>query len=141
MLYMWDIEKIIEKTLHEHNLNINTEFDNNITAPMIYYISTNTIKFNYLKVNGYVAKINFKIKETDEDCVKIMIYHVLGYYINFEKNPYNISTLMYGDEKEKQPLLSKIDTNAWEYGRTLIPEQLLNSYDKVRELDKDFNGF
>jgi hypothetical protein len=43
---------------------------------------------------------------------------------------------MYGEEEEKEQLLSLIETNSWEYGRTLVPKQLLNSYDKVRELDK-----
>ncbi|MGE7768428.1 hypothetical protein [Peribacillus sp. NPDC096540] len=40
------------------------------------------------------------------------------------------------NEEEKEKLKSEIETNAWDYGRTLIPEQLLESYDKVRELDK-----
>ena len=39
-------------------------------------------------------------------------------------------------KKKKKSLKSEIETNAWEYGRTLVPEQLLESYDKVRELDK-----
>jgi hypothetical protein len=133
MLYAWNIEKIIKDTLDKHNLKINYEFNNNLTVPMSYNVSTNTIKFNYLQVNGYISKI--RIKETDENFVKIILYHVIGYYLDFKKNKHDLRILMYGDEGEIEELKSGIETNAWEYGRTLIPEQLLPSYDKVRELD------
>ncbi|WP_028402821.1 hypothetical protein [Ectobacillus panaciterrae] len=134
MLYTWNIEKVIKDTLDKHNLNINYEFNNNLTVPMSYNVSTNTIKFNYLQVNGYIS--NIRIKETDENFVKIILYHVIGYYLDFKKNKHDLRILMYGDEEEIEKLKSKIETNAWDYGRTLIPEQLLQSYDKVRELDK-----
>ncbi|MCM2535862.1 hypothetical protein NDK43_30725 [Neobacillus pocheonensis] len=136
LLYIWDIEKIIENTLREHNLDINYEFNNKLTAPMSYNVSHNTIRFNYLQVNGYKDQMNFKIKETDENFVKIILYHVLGYYLDFKKNKHDTRIIMYGEEEEKEQLLSLIETNSWEYGRTLVPKQLLNSYDKVRELDK-----
>ena len=134
MLYISDIEKIINNTLNEHNLDIIYEFDNNLSAPMSYNVSTNTIKFNYLQVNGYKGKI--RIKETEEDFVKIILYRMIGYYLDFKKNNHDLKILMYGHEEEKEKLKSEIETNAWDYGRTLIPEQLLESYDKVRELDK-----
>ncbi|MBX9957716.1 hypothetical protein H7T43_22900 [Peribacillus simplex] len=134
MLYISDIEKIINNTLNEHNLDIIYEFDNNLSAPMSYNVSTNTIKFNYLQVNGYKGKI--RIKETEEDFVKIILYRMIGYYLDFKKNKHDLRILMYGHEEEKEKLKSEIETNAWDYGRTLIPEQLLESYDKVRELDK-----
>lgn len=134
MLYISDIEKIINNTLNEHNLDIIYEFDNNLIAPMSYNVSTNTIKFNYLQVNGYKGKI--RIKETEEDFVKIILYRMIGYYLDFKKNKHDLRILMYGHEEEKEKLKSEIETNAWDYGRTLIPEQLLESYDKVRELDK-----
>ncbi|TDL89935.1 hypothetical protein E2R55_11380 [Vibrio vulnificus] len=134
MLYISDIEKIINNTLNEHNLDIIYEFDNNLRAPMSYNVSTNTIKFNYLQVNGYKGKI--RVKETEEDFVKIILYRMIGYYIDFKKNKHDLRILMYGHEEEKEKLKSEIETNAWDYGRTLIPEQLLESYDKVRELDK-----
>jgi len=38
MLYIWDIEKIIENTLSEHNLNIHFEFDNDLASPMSYNV-------------------------------------------------------------------------------------------------------
>ncbi|MBT2603808.1 hypothetical protein J7E55_12360 [Bacillus sp. ISL-53] len=134
MLYISDIEKIIKNTLNEHNLDIIYEFDNNLSAPMSYNVSTNTIKFNYLQVNGYKGKI--RIKETEEDFVKIILYRMIGYYLDFKKNKHDLRILMYGHEEEKEKLKSEIETNAWDYGRTLTPEQLLESYDKVRELDK-----
>ncbi|MEY8731496.1 hypothetical protein ABES23_22975 [Peribacillus frigoritolerans] len=134
MLYISDIEKIIKNTLNEHNLDIIYEFDNNLSAPMSYNVSTNTIKFNYLQVNGYKGKI--RIKETEEDFVKIILYRMIGYYLDFKKNKHDLRILMYGHEEEKEKLKSEIEINAWDYGRTLIPEQLLESYDKVRELDK-----
>ncbi|MFJ7992468.1 hypothetical protein ACIQY5_09710 [Peribacillus frigoritolerans] len=134
MLFISDIEKIINNTLNEHNLDIIYEFDNNLSAPMSYNVSTNTIKFNYLQVNGYKGKI--RIKETEEDFVKIILYRMIGYYLDFKKNKHDLRILMYGHEEEKEKLKSEIETNAWDYGRTLIPEQLLESYDKVRELDK-----
>ncbi|MEE3951168.1 hypothetical protein [Peribacillus frigoritolerans] len=134
MLYISDIEKIINNTLNEHGMDIICEFDNNLSAPMSYNVSTNTIKFNYLQVNGYKGKI--RIKETEEDFVKIILYRMLGYYLDFKKNKHDLRILMYGHEEEKEKLKSEIETNAWDYGRTLIPEQLLESYDKVRELDK-----
>ncbi|RRN70254.1 hypothetical protein EI200_14930 [Peribacillus simplex] len=134
MIYISDIEKIINNTLNENNLDIVYEFDINLSAPMSYNVSTNTIKFNYLQVNGYKGKI--RIKVTEEDFVKIILYRMIGYYLDFKKNKHDLRILMYGHEEEKEKLKSEIETNAWEYGRTLIPEQLLKSYDKVRELDK-----
>ncbi|WP_417899814.1 hypothetical protein ABN702_05890 [Bacillus haimaensis] len=136
MLYIWNIEKIINNTLQELKLNINVEFSDKLTAPMSYNVSTNTIKFNYIQINGYNAKINFKIKETDENFVKIMLYHQLGYYLEFRKNTRVLKTLIYGVEDEKEQLLAEIEVNSWEYGRTLVPDYLLKAYDQVRELDK-----
>ncbi|WP_394137650.1 hypothetical protein [Cytobacillus oceanisediminis] len=136
VLYIWDIEKIIKNTLAEHRLNINYEFNNKLNAPMNYNVSTNTIKFNYLQVNGYIAKINFKIKETDENIVKLLLYHEIGYYLDFKKNKHDIKTLMYGEDEEIAQLMSVIERNSWEYGRKLVPEHLVHAYDQVRELDK-----
>ncbi|WP_144553152.1 hypothetical protein [Bacillus sp. X1(2014)] len=136
MLYIRDIEKIIEHTLQEHKLTIDYEISNNLPAPMSFNVSTNTLKFNYLKINGYIANFNFKIKETDEDCVKIILYHQLGYFLDFKKNKHDLRIIKYGEDDEKAQLLTKIETNAWDFGRTLVPEKLLNSYDKVRQLDK-----
>lgn len=136
MLYIWDIVRIIEKTLHEQNLDIHYEFNNSLSAPMSYNVSTNTIKFNYLQVNGYIAKIHVKVKETDENLVRILLYHELGYYLDFKKNKYDVRILMYGDEEEKEKLTTEIEKNAWEYGRTLVPLQLLEAYDKVREVNQ-----
>jgi hypothetical protein len=136
MLYIRDIEKIIEHTLQEHKLNIDYEINNYLLAPMSFNISTNTIKFNYLQINGYIANIIFKIKESDEDCVKIILYHQLGYYLAFKNNKHDLRVLKYFEDEKKAQLLAKIETNAWDYGRTLVPERLVNSYDEVRELDK-----
>jgi hypothetical protein len=136
MLYIRDIEKIIEHTLQEHKLTIDYEINNNLLAPMSFNISTNTIKFNYLQINGYIANIIFKIKESDEDCVKIILYHQLGYYLAFKNNKHDLRVLKYFKDEKKAQLLAKIETNAWDYGRTLVPERLINSYDEVRELDK-----
>jgi hypothetical protein len=136
MLYIRDIEKIIEFTLQEHKLNIDYEFNNKLLAPMSFNVLTNTIKFNYLQINGYIANINFKIKETDEDCVKIILYHQLGYYLEFKNNKHDLRVLKYFEDEKKAQLLAKIETNAWDYGRTLIPERLIISYEKVREIDK-----
>ena len=136
MLYIRDIEKIIINTLQEHKLNIDYEINNKLVAPMSFNVSTNTIKFNYLQVNGYIANINFKIKETDEDCVKIILYRQLGYYLVFKENKHDLRVLKYFEDEKKAELLTRIETNAWEYGRTLVPDKLVNSYDKVREIDK-----
>lgn len=133
---MWNIEKIIKSTLQELKFNINVESSNKLTAPMSYNVATNTIKFNYLQINGYNGKLNFKIKETDENFVKLILYLQLGYYLEFRKNTRVLKTLIYGEEKEKEQLLAEIEENAWEYGRTLVPEYLLKSYDQVRELNK-----
>ena len=137
MLYIWDIEKIIKDILEELKLNhIKVEFSKELTTPMSYNVSTKTIKFNYIQINGYNAKINFKVKETDENFVKIILYHELGYYLEFRRNPRVLRILIYGEEKEKEQLLAEIEENAWVYGRTLVPDYLLKSYDQVRELDK-----
>ena len=136
MLYSWDIEKIIRNTLTELDLNIHYEFDNHLLSPMSYNVSTNTIKFNYLKVNGFISIINIHLKETTENYVKIILYHVIGYYLDFKKNKHDVRILIYGHEDEKEQLKSLIEWNAWEYGRTLVPPYLLNTYDKVREIDK-----
>lgn len=134
MLYIWNIEKIIKDVLDEHRLDINYEFDNQLPAHMSYNVSTNTIKFNYLQINGYRGKV--RIKESDENFVKILIYHEIGYYLSFKKNKHDLRTLIYGGDEEKEELMAVIENNAWEYGRTMVPEHLLESYDKVRELDK-----
>ncbi|WP_035333099.1 hypothetical protein [Cytobacillus firmus] len=139
MLYIWDIEKIILHTLNEQRLNINYEFSNTLASPMSCNVTTNTIKFNYLKVNGYIAKINFKIKETDENLVKLMLYHEIGYYLDFKKNKHDIRTLMYGEDDEKEQLMAEIEKNSWDYGREIVPEHLVNAYDQFRELDKVFS--
>ena len=137
MLQIWDIEEIIKNILIELKLeHIKVEFNNQLTTPMSYNVSTKTIKFNYLQINGYNAKINFKVKETDENFVKIILYHVLGYYLEYRKNPRVLRTLLYGEEEEKQQLLAEIEENSWECGRSLVPQYLLNAYDQVRELDK-----
>ncbi|MGG3471451.1 hypothetical protein ABES02_28785 [Neobacillus pocheonensis] len=136
MLFIWDIEKIITDTLKELKLKINVEFSDKLTSPMSYNVSTNTIKFNYIQINGYNAKINFKVKETDENFAKIILYHQLGYYLEFRKNPLVLKTLIYGKEEEKKQLLVEVEENAWEHGRTFVPVQLLRAYDQVRELDK-----
>lgn len=136
MLYIWDIEEIIKNTLKELKLDINYEMNNKLAAPMSYNVSTNTIKFNYLKINGYIANINFKIKETDEVCVKLILYHQLGYYLDFKKNKHDLRTILYGGDEEKEQLLAEIERNSWVYGRTVVPERLLNSYDKVCLIDK-----
>jgi hypothetical protein len=136
MLYIWNIEEIIKNTLNELQLDINYEMNNKLPAPMSYNVSTNTIKFNYLKINGYIANINFKIKETDEDCVRLILYHQLGYYLDFLKNKHDLRTILYGGDEEKEQLLAEIEKNSWKYGRTLVPEKLVNSYDKVYIIDK-----
>lgn len=133
---MWHIEKIINNTLLELKLNINVESSDKLTEPMSYNVSTNTIKFNYLQINGYNSKINFKVKETDDNFVKLILYRQLGYYLEFRKNTQVLKTLIYGEEQEKEQLLAEIEENAWEYGRTLVPENLVKAYDQVRELDK-----
>lgn len=134
MLKIWNIEKIIEDTLEKHKLDINYEINNKLTVPMSYNVSTNTIKFNYLQINGYINKI--RMKETEENFVKIILYHVIGYYLDFKKNKHDLRTLKYGEDHEIEKLKMEIERNAWVYGRTLVPDQLLHSYDQVRELDK-----
>lgn len=133
MLYIWTIEKIIESELKELKIYIDYEFDNQLPAPMSYNISTRTLKFNYLQINGYRGKI--RVRETDEDFVRLILYHTVGYYLDYQKNKHDIRTLVYGGDEEKQELLSQIEKNAWEYGRSLVPERLIESYDKMRELD------
>ncbi|MEH7413689.1 hypothetical protein V7266_00165 [Neobacillus drentensis] len=136
MFYIRDIEKIIENTLKEHKLTVDYEFNNTLPAPMSFNVTNTTIKFNYLQINGYIANIKFKIKESDEDCVKLILYHQLGYYLVFKNNKHDLRVLKYFDDNKKAQLLDRIESNAWDYGRTLVPEKLVNSYDQVRELDK-----
>lgn len=133
MLYIWDIETLIEHTLKENKLDIHYEANNRLTTPMSFNVSTNTLTFNYLEVNGYISKM--KIKESDKNLVKIMVYHELGYYLTFKKHKHDLRTLMYGEDEEVEALKHEIETNAWEYGRSLAGDELLDSYDKVRELD------
>lgn len=140
MLYIWDVEKIIKDTLEKHQLSINYEFNNELTAPMSYNVSTNTIKFNYLQMNGYQAKVNFKLKETEENIALILLYHEIGYYLDFKKHRHDLRILMYEDEEVQQELLAEIEENAWEQGRKLIPEDLKESYDQLREIDQQFQN-
>ncbi|QAS52215.1 hypothetical protein [Halobacillus litoralis] len=133
MLYIWHIEKIIKNIMQEHNLNINYEANNNLPTPMSFNISTNTLNFNYLQVNGYMSKI--KINESADDFVKIIVCHEIGYYLTFKKHKHDLKTLMYGEDEEIAELKAVIERNAWNYGRGLVPDNLVDSYDKVRELD------
>ncbi|WP_431801132.1 hypothetical protein [Halobacillus andaensis] len=133
MLYIWHIEDIIKNILHEHQLAIHTEFNNELQAPMSYNVSTNTISFNYLEVNGYISKI--KINEPKKNIVQIMVYHEIGYYLTFKKHKHDLRTLMYGEDEEIEELKAEIERNAWDYGRTLVPERLLPTYDQLREKD------
>jgi hypothetical protein len=134
MLYIWNIEKIIQETLSRHNLEINYEANNQLTVPMSYNVSHNTIRFNYLKINGYIAKLN--IKEKAENLVRIILYRILGYYLDFKKNKHDTRILMYGEDREIAELKALMEKNAWDYGRTLVPEELVGPYDRMRELDK-----
>ncbi|MFC7322547.1 hypothetical protein [Halobacillus campisalis] len=133
MLYVWDVEKIIRDTLSEHSLDINIEINNNLRAPMSYNVSTNTLNFNYLEINGYMSKV--KMKESEENFARIIVYHEIGYYLTFKKHKHDLRTLKYGEDEEIEALKSEIERNAWDYGRTLVPEHLIESYDKVREQD------
>ncbi|MCP3028538.1 hypothetical protein LF822_16475 [Halobacillus sp. A5] len=133
MLYIWHIEELIKNILQEHQLSINYEFNNNLSAPMSFNVSTNTISFNYLEVNGYIGKI--KINESEKNIVQIMIYHEIGYFLTFRKHKHDLRTLMYGEDEEIEELKTEIERNAWDYGRRLVPESLIDSYDLVREKD------
>nr|WP_077330178.1 hypothetical protein [Virgibacillus siamensis] len=135
MLYIWNIERIIKATLEELHLNINYESNTELAAPMSYNVSSKTIKFNYLQVNGYIGKL-FKLKESDENIIKLILYHELGYYLDFKKNKRDLKILIYGEDDEKEELQSEIEANAWEFGKTLVPEHLVESYDKMYEFEK-----
>ena len=135
MLYIWNIERIIITTLKELNLDINCEFNNDLAVPMSYNVSTKTIKFNYLQINGYISEL-FKLKESEENIVKLILYHELGYYLDFKKNKRDLKILKYGEDNEREELQLEIEANAWEYGRTLVPDQLVKSYDKIHGFEK-----
>ncbi|TMW70471.1 hypothetical protein FGB90_16930 [Alteribacter natronophilus] len=136
MLYVSKIEEIIKDTLYSHDLKINYEYNEALPAPMSYNKSTNTIKFNYLEVNAYKAVVGSRIKESDENIVRLILYRQIGHYLDFKNNWHDMRILMFGGEHEKRMLRAKLDRNAWEYGRTLVPENLLHAYDKMRELDQ-----
>ncbi|MGP4060550.1 hypothetical protein [Halobacillus sp. H74] len=76
-----------------------------------------------------------KINESADDIVKIIVCHEIGYYLTFKKHKHDLKTLMYGEDEEIAELKAVIERNAWNYGRGLVPDNLLDSYDKVRELD------
>ncbi|WP_318036104.1 hypothetical protein [Halobacillus salinarum] len=134
MLYIWNIETIIDEIVQKHNLDITYEINNKLTAPMSFNVSTNTLTFNYLQVNGYISKI--KVKETEENLVKIIVFHELGYYLTFKKHKHDLKTLRYGEDDEVEALQAEIERNAWDYGRTLVPEELVNAFDRVRDQDR-----
>ncbi|WP_446852338.1 hypothetical protein [Halobacillus faecis] len=134
MLYIRQVEDIIKETLLEHQLDINYEINNKLPAPMSYNVSTNTVNFNYLQINGYMSKI--KVNEPEENIVRIILYHEIGYYLTFKKHRHDLRTLMYGEDKEIEELKSVIETNAWNYGRALVPDYLVETYDLVREKDE-----
>ncbi|PYZ98975.1 hypothetical protein CR205_10525 [Alteribacter lacisalsi] len=136
MLYVSKIDKIIKDTLNEHNLEINYTFSDSLEVPMSYNKSTNTIKCNYIRLNGYKSVMNSRLKESDENFVRLIIYRQIGHYLDFKNNWHDLRTLMYGEDDEKEELRAKLNYNAWEYGRTLVPEHLLHAYDKFRELEK-----
>ncbi|RWZ54452.1 hypothetical protein EQV77_14335 [Halobacillus fulvus] len=134
MLYIWHIERIIEEILEKHSLPITYEANNQLSAPMSFNVSNNTLSFNYLEVNGFLSKI--KGNESKEDIVKIIICHEIGYYLTFQKHRHDLRTLMYGEDEEVAELQEIIETNAWDYGRALVPEELVSSYDDVRDLNR-----
>ncbi len=134
MLYIHDVERIIKDTLLELNLNVNYEINNHLAVPMSFNVSSSTIKFNYLHVNGFLGRV--RIKETKENLVKILVYHILGYYLDYKMNKYDLRTLMYGEDEEIDQLKTQIETNSWDYGRTLVPDELVDAYDQVRDFEK-----
>jgi len=134
MLYIRDVERIIKDTVLELNLELHYEFNNDLSAPMSFNVTSNTIKFNYLHVNGFLSRV--KIKETKKNLIKILVYHVIGYYLDYKRNKYDLRTLMYGEDEEIEQLKTQIETNAWDYGRKLVPKELVEAYDQVRNLDK-----
>src|SRR5699024_10219134 len=110
MLYIWNIERIIITNLKELHLDINCEFNNDLAVPMSYNVSTKTIKFNYLRINGYISEL-FKLKESDENFVKLILYHELGYYLDFKKNKRDLKILKYGDRKSTRLNSSHLSTS------------------------------
>lgn len=135
MLYIWNIERIIEETVEELHLDINYKYNYELTVPMSFNISTKTIHFNYIRINGYIGKL-FKLRETEENIVKLIVYRMLGYYLDFKKNRHDLRDFIYGNDREKEVIQSKIERNAWIYGRTLVPEHLLDAYDKIHAFEK-----
>ncbi|ELK44943.1 hypothetical protein [Halobacillus sp. BAB-2008] len=133
MLYIRNIETIIEEIYQENQLDLQYEVNSTLPSPMSFNVSTNTLAYNYLQVNGYMSKV--KIQESEEDFVRIMIYRELGYYITFKKHRPDMRTLLYGGDAEVAELKAEIETNAWDYGRELVPDRLKQSYDIVRERD------
>ncbi|MFP3470772.1 hypothetical protein R0J90_12090, partial [Micrococcus sp. SIMBA_144] len=70
----------------------------------------------------------------------ILLYHEIGYYLDFKKHRHDLRILMYEDEEVQQELLAEIEENAWEQGRKLIPDDLKESYDQLREIDQQFQN-
>ena len=69
------------------------------------------------------------MKETDENFLKIILYHELGYYLEYRRNPRDLKTFLYGEEKEKQLLIkSKKFLGIWE---NIGNPHLLKQYPQV----------
>lgn len=134
MLYIWKIEEIIQQTISDHQLDISWAADNQLKAPMSFNVSNNTLTFNYLEVNGFMSKAQLGIAK--EEYVQLMVCHELGYYLTFKKHKHDLRTLMYGEDEEIAELKAVIETNAWDYGRTLVSEPLKQAYDQLREQNK-----
>src|SRR5690625_3476761 len=103
MLYIWNIERIIITTLKELHLDFIYGCNNDLAMTMSYNVSTKTIKFNYLQINVYISEL-FKLKESEENIVKLILYHELGYYLDFKKNKRDLKILKYGEDDEKEEL-------------------------------------
>lgn len=88
---------------------------------MAYNYETNTFK--------YSERLSLKESEEfdieTERFVILLTYHELGHYLDFQSNPYKVQ---YINDHKKQ---LELEEGAWDYGKTIIPDELIEDFDRI----------
>ncbi|OMD67605.1 hypothetical protein [Paenibacillus odorifer] len=118
-----NIESIIEQILHELNIEASIESDYE-HSPMAYNYRTNTFKFSKdliekdLTCNGLISLVY----------VKLLTYHEVGHYLDFKKN---LNSVLMLDKLVEIDVQIALEENAWDLGRTVVPEDMREEFDEI----------
>jgi hypothetical protein len=101
---------------------------------MAYHLKDNVIKYNLTSLEK--MKENGPLKHlSDEEFFEVCIYHELGHYLDYKRNPDRSSVRMKNDNPELEFLFIG-EQNAWRYGKEILPlyrNDLSKHFDTLNE--------